>query len=86
MDSGVDMASGQCFFQLLDEQAFAADVGERAVLDPIACGLDGHDLRARLRFIGAPAMGARESRDNHMRLRESERRTAGADAQTSLHA
>ena len=44
VDGGVDAARQQRFLDLLDEQALAAGLGQRPVLDGVAGGLDGHDL------------------------------------------
>ena len=41
---GIDAAAEQRFLDLLDEQALAAGLGQRPVLDHVAGGLDDHDL------------------------------------------
>jgi len=40
----VDRSRKQRFFDLLDEQPLAADLGERAALDAVAAGADVHEL------------------------------------------
>ncbi len=44
VDRGVDPAREKRLFDLLDEQALAAGLGQRPILDDIARGLDGDDL------------------------------------------
>jgi hypothetical protein len=44
MDGKIDLVREQRLFQLLDEQAFAAGIGQRTVLDAVARGFDQHDL------------------------------------------
>jgi hypothetical protein len=40
---GVDLAGDEGFLDLLGEEALAADLRQRAVLDAVAGGLDDHD-------------------------------------------
>ena len=45
----------QAGLDLLGEQALAADLGQRAVLDPVALGADDDDLDRRI--VGKRRMG-----------------------------
>ena len=75
----VDAARQQRFLDLLDEQALAAGLGQRPVLDGIARGLDGDDLDG----VGCGESGDR--RGQRVRTRpawvERERAAARAEAE-----
>ena len=64
----------QRLLDLLGEQALAADLGERPVLDAVAGGADHHDARSVVR----PAWAA-TSRRARMGLGQRQRTAAGAD-------
>ena len=70
-------AVAQRLLDLLGEQALAAGLGERAVLDDVAGGLDHRD-RDRLR---RDAVGRGEPRAHLVGLPQRQRAAAGADAQ-----
>ena len=63
----------QRVFEFLDEQALAAGIGERTVLDAVAGGLQDHDL--------AGGAGRDQQRAHHVRLDQRELGAAGAEAE-----
>ena len=77
MHREVDAAVEQRLLDLLGEQALAADLGQRAILDDVARGPDHRDLDR----LGRDAMSGREPRAHLMRLPQRQRAAAGADAQ-----
>jgi hypothetical protein len=66
---------------LLGEQALAADVGERAVLHPVAGGLDHRHLDCT--GLGQRLVGGDQPVAHQMGLDEREPRAASADAKQS---
>jgi hypothetical protein len=79
VDGEIHPPIGQRFMDFLGEQALAADVGEGAVLDPVARGGDGVFLEGV--HIPQDRAEAGHEREEQPRLRQRKRRGAGADAQ-----
>ncbi len=77
MDRKVDCAVEQRAVELLGPQRLAANLGQRAVLHAVAGGLDGDDRHG---VFGPPMRGAERGGD-HVRLHQSEGRSARAEAQ-----
>ena len=75
-----DLAVQQRAVELLGPQGLAADLRERAILHPVAGGANRHDRDGFLR----PAMRGAQGIAHHMCLEESERRTAGAEAEEGI--
>ena len=75
------VAGEQRLLDLLGKQPFAADLRKRAVLDAVSGGRDGDDLELRL----GQAMRLGEAPAHLLRLRERQRRSAGADTSHVLH-
>ena len=75
MDGDVDGAVGQRLFYLAGEKALAADVFQRPVQYPVASGLDDGDGKSGL----GQTKGRHQARACFMRLRQRERRAAGAN-------
>ena len=76
-DGKVDPAVEQGLLDLLGEEALAAGVGERPVLDHVTGGADGLDLDR----VGRPAVRGGEAVAHRARLRQRERAAARADAE-----
>ena len=74
VDGGVDLAREQRDVDLLGEQALAAGLGERPVLDRVAARADDPQLDVLLR----PAVRLREPAPGLVGLSERQRRAAGA--------
>ena len=81
MDREIDFAVNQRAIQFLGPQRLAADIGERAILNAIAAGANGHDLD---RILG-PTMGGTKGGRDHAGLGERKRRTAGAKTKRKTH-
>jgi len=77
MDGDVDPTVQQRLLDLLREQSLAADLGQRTVEEPVSGGADDLEahgiLRRELRHRRGKGVA------DHARLRERERRAAGAD-------
>ena len=78
MHGDVDAAGEQRLLDLLGEQALAAGLRQRPVLDAVAAGRDHHDLERVLR----QAMRRHQPRARLMRLRQRQRAAARSDPQT----
>ena len=76
MSSG--RASSACL-DLLGEQALAADLGQRAVLDAVALRADDDDLDRGI--VGQRRVGRGQRRLDHPGLGQGQRRAAGAEAE-----
>ncbi len=77
MHGDVDAAVQQRILDLAGEQALAADLLERAVLHPVAGGLDHHDLEG----VAGQSECRHQAVTRLMRLGQSQQRAARADAQ-----
>ena len=77
MHREIDGAVEQRLLDLLGEQALAADLRERPVLDHVAGGADRHD-RDR---VGCDPVGGRQPGTHLVRLPQRQRAAARADAQ-----
>ena len=77
MHREIDGAGAERLLDLLGEQALAAGLGQRPVLDHVAGGADGLDRD----LIGSNAMRGGEAGAHFPRLGERERAAARADAQ-----
>ena len=75
MDRNINAAVQQGLFDLAGEQALAADVFQRLVLNLITGDLDHHDLKRSLWQI----MCRHQPRPRLMGLRQGKQRSAGAD-------
>ena len=75
MHGDVDLAGGERLLDLAGKEPLAADLLERAVLHPVAGGLDHRDLERRLGQIERLPKPAACL----VRLRERKRRAARAD-------
>src|SRR6185369_9818480 len=80
MNRKIDCAREQRLLDLLGEQALAAHLTERAILDAVARGADHRDFDR----VVVPAMRGDERCTHQARLRECERTAARADAQCGL--
>ena len=76
VDGEVERALEQSGLDLLGEQALAADLGQRPVLDPVALRAHDHDLD---RGVVEAGLGREQGRLDHARLRQGQRRAAGAE-------
>jgi hypothetical protein len=76
MHREVDRTAEQRLLDLLGEQALAARLAQRAILDAIARGADRDDLDRVL----VPPMRSSERRARQARLRQRERTAARSDA------
>ena len=80
MHRRIDAARQQGFLDLLGEQALAADLGERSVLDFVAGGLDDHDLdRGLFRQF---RMRGGQTRAHLVRLRQRQGAAARTQSKT----
>ena len=79
VDRGVDAPRQQRFLDFLDEQALAAGLRQRPILDGIARGLDGHDLDGAWRGEGRHC--GRQCVAHQARLGEGELAAACAQSQ-----
>lgn len=70
MDGTIDPSFQQRFVDLLGEQALAADLQQRSVLDAIARGADDHELDGTR--SGELGMGGSQSGAHELALRERE--------------
>ena len=77
MHGEIDAAVEQRLLDLLGEQALAADLGQRAVLDRVAGGADDDELDRVLAHI----QGGRQPGAHRARLHQRQRAAAGADTQ-----
>ena len=73
----IDAAGEQCLLDLFGEQAYAADLRQRSVLDAVAGGAD--DLQ--FDSLGRHSMRRGEAVAHLMRLRQRERTAARANSQ-----
>lgn len=75
MDGDVDVAFEESAIELLREKALAARLGQRPVLNPVACRADDFDLE----MCGVEMVRRRETLAQFMRLRKCEAAATGAD-------
>jgi hypothetical protein len=75
MHRQIDLVRDQGLLDLLGEQALAADLGERPILDHIAAGADDLELEC----LGGKTMGARQLRPDHGGLRQRQRAATRSD-------
>ena len=73
-------AGEQRLLDLAGEEALAAEIGERAVLHPVAAGADRHDREGGLR----QAVRGHQPVAGLVRLGERQRAAAGADAERAV--
>jgi hypothetical protein len=85
MHGKVDLVIDQRLFDLLGEQAFAADFGKEAILHAVTGGADDRDVDHARR--GEAGMRRDQTVAHQIGLIERHRAAAGADAQgTKRHA
>jgi len=78
MDRKIGSAGGEPDVKLPGPQCLAAQLGERPILDDVARSRDRHQL-------DRAAMGGLQRLGDEARLGEGERRSAGADAERTVH-
>ena len=81
MHGDVGRAGEQRLFDLLGEQALAAGIGKRPVLDSVARGAHRDDGTDRIERVRVPAMRRRKCLARDARLRERQGRAAAGKAQ-----
>ena len=79
MDGAIDASGQQRLFDLLDEEPFATDVGERAVDEAIAGRLDDDEGRAALWVAAGERVAGPRG------LRQSQRTAAGPNPDRVVH-
>ncbi len=84
MDGAIDGAAQKCVFNFLGKEPLAPCLNQRAILNPVAGGGDGDNLKGAVRPVGGQGVKAGKLCPHKVCLKQRQRAAARTDLERGL--